>query len=378
MSESVRGKSVLHINSTTYGGGVVEVLKGLVPLLNSVGLRASWKAIIGSEEFFRVTKKLHNALQGMPLDLTESEGGEYIRCNELNGNALQENYDITVFHDPQLLPMINFIRNGGKSVWRCHLDLSDSNSKFWHFAKDFMEKYDALVFSSARYIKKDIIHKKLFIIPPSIDPLTDKNREISENEILSILQRYDIREDAPIITQVSRFDPWKDPIGAIEVYRMVRERVPNAQLLLVGALAHDDPEGIDWLNEILEHTNGHRNIHVLCNVGDLEVNALQRASSVVLQNSKREGFGLTVTEALWKGIPVVARGTGGIPLQIINGVTGCLVNSPEEATLRILHLIKHANFAKALGLQGREHVRRNFLITRQLAQHLMLYSSLIE
>lgn len=378
----VKGASIVHINSTRFGGGVAELLKNMVPLAKTVGLNVSWQTLEASSEFFNITKKFHNALQGMPLKLTESMKKVYLEYNRLNAENLDFKGDLIMVHDPQPAALLKFRkRKPEKWVWRCHIDLTKANPLYWGFLKPYVMEYDGLVFSLQSYIKEDVRSKHIFIMPPSINPLSEKNRPITETRILQVLEKYDISPERPILTQVARFDPWKDPLGVIDAYRMVKRKIPQIQLVLVGSLATDDPEGEEWLKKTLEKAEGDRDIRILTDregVGDFEVNAFQRASTVVIQKSIREGFGLSVTEALWKGTPVVATRTGGIPLQVLDGVTGFLVDTVEAAAEKVILIIRRPYLGRMLGASGKDHVRRNFLITRHLKDYLKIHLELIE
>ena len=377
LGEKLSDKSVVHVNSTAFGGGVSEILQRLVPLMEDVGLDTEWKVPKGTDEFFNITKTIHNALQGMETPLTEKMKRTYLNRNEMNARLLDLDYDYVVIHDPQPLPIINYY-NGkiGKWIWRCHIDLSRPNKDFLGFLAPFIEQYDASIFTLKQYVKETLRIKELAIVPPSIDPLSDKNKPLSESQILSILDRYDVDPERPIITQVARFDPWKDPLGVIAVYRIVKRKIPQTQLLLIASMAPDDPEGWVYYEKTARRAGEDYDIHLLTDligVHDSEVNAFQRASNVVLQKSTREGFGLSVTEALWKEVPVVGGNVGGIPLQIKDGTTGFLVNTVEEAAEKTLYLLKRSERAKEMGKKGREHVLRNFLITRHLKDYLELF-----
>ena len=376
-AEKLAGKSVVHVNSTSFGGGVSEILRRLVPLMMDVGINAEWKVITGDKEFFNVTKTFHNALQGKKVELTENMKKVYLRRNELNANLLSLDYDYVVIHDPQPLAIINYSdERKGRWIWRCHIDLSQPNEEFWSFLEPFLANYDAFIFSLKKYVKSSLEKRNVAIIPPSIDPLSDKNKPLPEDRILSTLERYDVDADRPILTQVARFDPWKDPLGVIDVYRKVKKKMPKVQLLLITSMAPDDPEGWTYYEKTARHAGEDYDVHLLTDlmgVGDLEVNAFQRASDVALLKSIREGFGMTVTEALWKEVPVVGGNVGGIPLQVINGETGFLVNIVEEAVEKTLYLLKHPEEAEEMGKKGKEHVKENFLITRHLKDYLELF-----
>ena len=377
LAEKLAGKSVAHVNSTSFGGGVSEILRRLLPLMRDVGIHAEWKVIKGDKEFFNITKSFHNALQGKEIRLTEEMKKTYLRYNELNANLLDLDYGYIVIHDPQPLAIVNYRHErDGKWTWRCHIDLSQPNKELWGFLEPFLANYNAFIFSLRKYVKKPLEKRICAIIPPSIDPLSDKNKPLPENQILATLERYDIDADRPVLTQVARFDPWKDPLGVIDVYRKVKKKIPAVQLLLITSMAPDDPEGWTYYEKTARHAGEDYDIHLLTDiigVGDLEVNAFQRATDVALLKSIREGFGMTVTEALWKEVPVVGGNVGGIPLQVINGETGFLVNTVEEAAERTLYLLKHPEEAEEMGKKGREHVKENFLITRHLEDYLELF-----
>lgn len=377
LAEKLAGKSVVHVNSTSFGGGVSEILRRLIPLMKDVGINAEWKVIKGDEGFFKVTKTFHNALQGKKTSLTEKMKKVYLRYNELNANQLDLDYDYVVIHDPQPLAIINYHdERKGKWIWRCHIDLSQPNEEFLSFLEPFLVSYDAFIFSLKKYVKEPLENRNVAIITPSIDPLNDKNKPLPESQILATLKRYDVDPNRPILTQVARFDPWKDPLGVINVYKKVKKKMPEVQLLLITSMAPDDPEGWTYYEKTARHAGEDYNIHLLTDiigVRDLEVNAFQRASDVALLKSIREGFGMTVTEALWKEVPVVGGNVGGIPLQVVNGETGFLVNTVEEAAEKTLYLLKHPKEAEEMGKKGKRHVKENFLITRHLKDYLKLF-----
>ncbi len=380
LAEKLSGSSAVHVNSTSFGGGVAEILHRLVSLMRDVGLDAQWKVIEGTTEFFDVTKTIHNALQGMKTPLTEELKNIYLQQNAANASQMKLDYDHVVIHDPQPLPLISYYRKKhGKWIWRCHIDLSQPNQEFLKFLAPFVSLYDASIFTMKQFVSNSLKINETAIIPPSIDPLSDKNKSLSDTVILSILDKYDVDPEKPIITQVSRFDPWKDPLGVIDVYRLIKKKIPNVQLLLIGSMASDDPEGWIYFEKTARYAGEDYDIYLLTNlvgVHDVEVNAFQRASDVVLQKSLREGFGLTISEAFWKGVPVVGADVGGIPLQVLHDVTGFLVNNVKEAAEKTIHLLKHPETAKKMGEKGREHVRKNFLITRHLEDYLKLFTRL--
>lgn len=382
LAERLKGKSATHVNSTSFGGGVAEILRNLVPIMKDVGLDVHWEVIKGSLEFFNVTKKIHNALQGMDLQLTKEEERIYFEFNRMNSESTILDTDFVIIHDNQPAAMIQFLpARKDKWIWRCHIDLSTPNIPVWNFVKPYLNRYDAAIFSSEKYVIPSFKVPKIAIRPPSIDPLSEKNREILDTSISEVLERYGVDPEQPIITQVARFDPWKDPTGVIDVYRIVKKEIPQLQLLLIASMAQDDPEGWLYFEKTARHCGDDDDIHLLTDlkgVKDLEVNAFQRASKVALQMSTREGFGLSVAESLWKGVPVIGRNAGGIPLQIINGVNGFLVNSVDEAAERTLYLLKHREEAKQMGMKGKEHVKKNFLIVEHLKDYLRLFVELLE
>ncbi len=381
LAEKLANRSVVHVNSTSsIGGGVAEILHRLVPLMKDVGLNAEWKVIEGTDEFFSITKTIHNALQGKPESLTEQMKKTYLQYNRENAMKLVIDSDYVVIHDPQPLALISsYPKRVGKWIWRCHIDLSHPNREFLEFLTPLIELYDASIFTMKQYVKEALGMKEIAIIPPSIDPLSTKNKPLPATRILSTLERFDVNPDNPIMTQVARFDPWKDPLGVIDVYRMVKKKVPKVQLLLVAGMARDDPEGWAYYEKSVRYAGNDYDIHFLTDligVKDLEVNAFQSASDVVLQKSTREGFGMSVTEALWKSVPVVGGNVGGIPLQIIDGTTGFLTNTVQETAEKTIYLLTHQNEAKRMGENGREHVLKNFLITRHLKDYLNLFAQL--
>lgn len=379
LADKLKGARVLHVNATAFGGGVSEILYSLVPLMRDVGLDAEWRVIKGETEFFKVTKTFHNALQGMNLALTEEMKEIYNRYNQLNAEAFRGEYDFVVIHDPQPAALKHYLaRPFGKWIWRCHIDTSTPHRAVWDFLRSYLEEYDAGIFTMAQYVG-DLHFPHLALITPTIDPLVPKNRLMALEEAQSIVARFGVDVERPLVTQVSRFDPWKDPLGVIDAYLLVRKEVPGLQLALVGSMAADDPEGWLYRDRTLRHAGENFDIHILSNlegVGDVEVGAFQSASDVVVQKSTREGFGLVVAEALWKGRPVVGSRVGGIPLQVVDGQTGYLVSSVEECAEKILYLLQHPEESKWMGERGREHVRQNFLITRYLRDYLQLFNSL--
>ena len=371
LGEKVGKRRVLHISSTREGGGVAEILHRLIPLLNELGVEARWEVMEGRTEFFEVTKAFHNALQGQELSFSQDMLDTYLITNHDNARRIDLDADLIMVHDPQPAAMVRHRDKDQKWVWRCHIDLSHPHPKLWNYLGAYISKYDASVFHMAKFTQKLDIPQ--FVITPSIDPLTEKNREMSKAEIRTICDRLGIKRDKPLIVQISRFDLHKDPLGVIKAFLMVKRHI-DCRLVLAGGGAVDDPEGAEVLTQIREAAQGNPDIYVLeLPAGsDLEINAIQRAASVVVQKSLREGFGLTVTEAMWKGKPVIGGATGGIALQIENHFNGYLVHSLEGAAYRLRYVLSRPALMRRLGRNGREFVRRNFLITRSVRDHLLL------
>lgn len=377
------GKRVLHVNATPYGGGVAEILASLVPLMRDLGILADWKVISGTEEFFLVTKAMHNALQGKPHEWTAEERHLWVEQNLLNAEGW-EDYDFVVIHDPQPAPILKLLRAAGENpagkwLWRCHIDLTNAQPEAWDLLSPFVREYDGTIWTMPQYVREGTPEHNLFIAPPAIDPLSPKNVPMDEEEVAAVLRRFNIDPGRPIVTQVSRFDPWKDPLGVIDAYRMAKANHPGLQLVLAGSMAHDDPEGWEWYEKVLRRAGEDYDIKVLTNlngVGNVEVNAFQRASQVVIQKSTREGFGLVVSEALWKGRPVVGGNVGGIPLQIRDGENGYLVSTVEECGTRLNELLNDSAKGERMGAAGREDVRDHFLITRYLHDYVRMFLQL--
>lgn len=376
LGEKLAGLRVVHVNSTREGGGVAEILEWMVPHMRDVGVDASWEVINGDPLFFDITKAIHNGLQGKSVDLSKKDWRIYQDVNEMNAERLRpllEEADIVVIHDPQPAGLLNFCPNRkGLWIWRAHIDISRPFHPVWKSLRTFVEKYDASVFSMAEFAQP-LPHPQ-FLVPPSIDPLSEKNRNLDPTEISSIGAEFGLDPKRPLIVQISRFDRFKDPIGVVKVYRLVRKVTP-IQLVLAGGGATDDPEGKAVLDEVLEAVEGDPDIHVLLLPMNAHktINALQRLADMILQKSTSEGFGLTVTEGLWKGKPVIGGDVGGIRLQVVNYHNGFLVSSPEGAALRIRYLLHHRELISEMGAVAREFVRGNFLQTRQLRECLTLY-----
>ena len=391
LASGLENKSMVHINSTYYGGGVAEMLNSYVPLLNEAGLPTEWRLLKGGREFFTVTKKMHDALQGMKTAFTKKDYETYETNLDNNAEFIKLNwYDLVVIDDPQPCglitrysrqspsfwkPMPIFLKslNVQKKqpwAWRAHIDLSNPDRKIWAYLARYLQKYDGIILSSKKYSMP--VKKPHYFIPPAIDPLSDKNRHMDESEIHRQLEKHDINESKPLVLQVSRFDKWKDPLGVIRAFKKARSKT-GCQLVLIGSMASDDPEGEKIFNEVFREVEKNDDIRLITEQNDLLVNALQRRAAVVVQKSLREGFGLTVSEALWKGTPVVATRVGGIPLQVDDGVNGYLVRGVDDCADRIHFLLTHPAKARELGRNGIQKVRKNFLITRLVKDELELF-----
>jgi trehalose synthase len=382
LAEPMKGHRVLHVSATAFGGGVSEILYTIVPLMRDAGLDAHWHVIFGKEEFYNATKLLHNSLQGAEETLSNEEWALFDEINAINAEGLQGEWDTVIVHDPQPIGLRRGAREKGRNwIWRCHIDLSEPNPEPIARLLPMIEEYDATVWHMPAYVPAGIDHGKdgVNIIPPAIDPLSPKNMAFSPDDAAFVCKQFGIDVDRPLLTQVSRFDPWKDPMGVIDAYRIVHEQVPDVQLALVGSMATDDPEGWEFFQHTFEYADGDDDIKILNNlnnVGAIEVNAFQSQSDVCLQKSIREGFGLTVTEALWKGRPTVAGNVGGIPLQISDGESGFLVDSPEQCAQRCLEILADPELGMRLGRAGKEHARQKFLSPRLLRDWMELLAEL--
>jgi trehalose synthase len=381
LAEPLKGARVVHISATAFGGGVSEILYTLVPLMKDVGLECEWQVIYGREEFFNATKLMHNALQGAPEDLTEEHWDTWRRYNEMNARELVGGWDVCLVHDPQPAALFDLVPEKARGwVWRCHIDMSQPNAATITRLLPYIEAYPESVFHLADYVPAGM-GGQVNIVPPAIDPLAPKNMALSPEDAAYVCQQFGIDVDRTLMTQVSRFDPWKDPLGVIDAYRIVKQDRPEVQLALVGSMASDDPEGWDFFNATVAHADGDPDIHILNNfnnVGSIEVNAFQSQSDVLVQKSTREGFGLTVTEAIWKGRPFIGGRVGGIPLQVEDGVSGYLVDSAQECASRTLEILADPALGKALGRRGKEHVRKHFLSPRYLRDYLRIFTELLE
>ena len=381
LAEPLQGARVVHVSATSFGGGVAEILYTLVPLMKDVGLDCEWQVIYGREEFFNATKLMHNALQGNPQDLNEEEWETWERYNEMNARELAPGWDVALIHDPQPAALLSLVPEKARGwVWRCHIDLSTPNEATIERLLPYIREYPQSLFHMEDYVPEGM-GGNVNIVPPAIDPLAPKNMALSPEDASYVCDQFGIDVDRPLMCQVSRFDPWKDPLGVIDAYRMVKEKLPDVQLALVGSMASDDPEGWDFFNATIAHAGGDPDIHILNNfnnVGAIEVNAFQSHADVVLQKSTREGFGLTVSEALWKGRPFIGGNVGGIPLQVENGISGYLVSDVETCAERSLDILRDPALGKALGRRGKEHVRKRFLTPRYLRDYLRIFSELLE
>ncbi|HEY3294079.1 MAG TPA: glycosyltransferase [bacterium] len=381
LATPLAGKTVIHVNSTRYGGGVAEILYRLVPLMQNLEMDASWEVINGTPEFYQCTKSFHNALQGKSIKVPDHLLRAYEEVNRQNAELLRaklEAADIVFIHDPQPAPLLKYCANRkGKWIWRCHIDVSRPYRPVWNYLRQFVAPFDASVWSLATFAQP-LPHVQ-YLIAPSIDPLAEKNMPLDQEEVSSICTRFGIDCSRPMVVQVSRFDVFKDPLGVIDAYKLAKLSVPGLQLVLAGSGASDDPEGEVVLKDVLDAAKGDEDIHVLLLPPDTHrtINALQRAADVVMQKSVREGFGLTVTEALWKGKPVIGGNTGGIRLQVIDHHTGFLVRTPQGAALRLRYLLDNRDRLRAMGEKGRRFVQENFLLTRQLSEYLTMMVAVI-
>ena len=381
LAEPLKGRRVVHVSATAFGGGVSEILYTLVPLMRDVGLDCEWQVIYGREEFFNATKLMHNALQGNPQDLDEEQWGTWEQYNEMNARELAGGWDVCLIHDPQPAGLFKLVPEKAAGwVWRCHIDLSTPNPATIERLLPFIADYPQSLFHMQGYVPAGM-RGNVNIVPPAIDPLMPKNMALSPEDASYVCEQFGIDVDRPLICQVSRFDPWKDPLGVIDAYRIVKQQLSDVQLALVGSMASDDPEGWDFFNATIAHAAGDPDVHILNNfnnVGAIEVNAFQSHADVVIQKSTREGFGLTVSEAIWKARPFIGGNVGGIPLQVEDTVTGFLVETVEQCAARSLELLADPALGKSLGRRGKEHVRQHFLTPRYLRDYLRIFTALAE
>ena len=381
LAAPLAGRRVVHLSATAFGGGVAEINYTLIPLMQDAGLEVEWRIIRGAEEFYNVTKTIHNALQGNPQGLDNEQKEIYGRYQGMNADEFEDNYDFVVVHDPQPLGMIDhFESSRAQWIWRGHIDFSAPNLGVLEYLLPSIRRYDAAIFHMREYVPKADGLPPAYIWPPAIDPLAPKNMALSAEDAANIVDQFGIDVERPLLAQVSRFDPWKDPLGVIDSYRLVKQRFPAVQLALVGSMAHDDPEGWDYYNQTVAYADGDPDIYILSNlnnIGSVEVNAFQVHSAAVLQKSIREGFGLTVTEALWKTRPTVAGRVGGIVAQIQDGETGWLVDSTDECGDACIEILRDPREARQRALRGKEYVRRHFLTPRLLRDWLVLFNRLL-
>ena len=372
-------KKVAHINSTYQGGGVAEILNSLISLMNDVGISTDWRVLHGDLDFFTVTKKFHNALQGDEINLSDKKREIYYVTNVNNSVFTHINHDFVIVHDPQPLPIITCYKKKSSWIWRCHIDISSPNTEVWEYLKMFIYKYDAMIVSMDQFKEQNLPTYIMpqYIIRPSINPLNLKNREISDDTVERYLQKAGVEADKPIICQVSRFDKWKDPVGLINIFKLIKEKV-DCQLVMAGSMATDDPEGQEIFENLEKMVAHDKDIHLILNASDIVINSLQRSAAVVVQKSLKEGFAITVSEALWKGTPVVASAVGGIPSQVIDGKNGYVVapTDYEGFAERISKLITDKKRSEEFGVFGKEFVKKNFLITRHLLDYINLLKRL--
>ncbi len=384
LAADLKGIRLCHINSTPFGGGVAELLSSYIPLVRGLGIRADWQVIRGDERFFTITKALHNALQGGDGSLIEQDETQsiYKSQNQLNAQEMDYNYDVFIINDLQPAAMRQFSKDTpAKWIWRCHIDSSEPNEAAWSFLCPFIQQYDAAVFTMDKFVPHGLTAPQIGIMAPAIDAFNSKNMHLPRALCREMMDNLGLDRDRPVIVQVSRFDPWKDPFGVIKIYQLAKQQVPALQLALVGSLAGDDPEGWSMYAAINTEADKDDDIHIFSNltgVGNMEVNAFQTACDVVIQKSIREGFGLVVAEALWKGTPMVAGNAGGIPMQMTGKLSDYLVNGIEECAEKVVHLLKHPKLAAELGKEGRENVRKNFLMPRLIRDELSLIKRVLD
>jgi len=385
LAKQLKGLKVVHINATSLGGGVAEILSVLAPLMNDLEIRTHWYVLFPDERFFKVTKKIHNILQGKQTVLTDNEKKFYLDTNKKIADSMRRvKPDIWVIHDPQPLPLISYFPNLHPSILRFHIDLSNPQQNTWDFLFPHIEKYERIIFSMKDFVNEVIPKEKIAVFPPAIDPLSPKNIPLNIESAKSIVQNFGINTDKPLVTQISRFDAWKDPLGVIKAYYLAKNKIPDLQLALVGIFqAQDDPEAIEVFEKVKKHVKGDPDIFLFSDIralnieNDILINAFQVASNLILQKSIKEGFGLTVAEAMWKEKPVIGGNVGGIKLQIKNNKNGFLVNSSEETAKRIVQLIKNPDLAKKMGKKAKKTVRERFLIPRLLRDYLKLFAELV-
>lgn len=378
LSRDLSGLKVLHVNATRFGGGVAEILESQVPLEQDLGIKSEWQTIVADDRLFAITKAFHNAFQGENYEISRDIERTYKRFNAYNAHLMGEGYDVVLIHDPQPAAIPYYLPDDHmKFIWRCHIDTSHPNREMWKFFKPFLEEYDQAVFTMPEFVPKDLPIEDVIFIPPAIDPLAPKNDPLSERAAKKIIKSFGISVKKPLATQVSRYDVWKDPVGVIEAYKIAKKKVKDLQLALVGSMATDDPEGWIIYKKIEKMAAHDPDIHLLTNLGNIEVSAFQSYSDAVLQKSLREGFGLTVTEAMWKGSPVIGGNVGGIKSQIKSGKDGFLVNSVEECAERLIYLLDNQHLKQEMGLAAKEAAREN-LMPRLVRDHLNSYKIVLK
>ena len=381
LAKKLKGIRVIHLNASPSGGGVAEILRSFIPLLKDLGLDADWFVSRRNSHFFAITKQIHNFLQGKKGALTEEEKDLYLKVNEEVAQFFADRRaDVWVIHDPQFAAISGFHKNLHPAVWRCHIDMSKPNPAVWRFLLPYIQKYDRTIFTMRKYLGPELDYKKARFIPPAIDPLSKKNDPLDKNTADQIINKFGVKPGKPLVSQISRFDPWKDPWGVVDAYRLAKKRIPNLQLALIGSFAPDDPEANDVVKDLRKYSKNDPDIYILSNldgVGDIEVNAFQVGSDAIIQKSTREGFGLTVAEGMWKQKPIIGGKAGGIVEQIVDGETGFLVTTVAETAEKIIFLLENGERDGIMGKKGKERVRHKYLITRLLIDHLKLYEELV-
>lgn len=381
LAKKLKGIHVIHLNTSPSGGGVAEILRSLVPLLKDIGVDADWFVSRKNSHFFRITKEIHNFLQGKKGDLTSEQRDTYLKTNkEVASFFNQLRADVWVIHDPQFVAISEFHRNLHPVIWRCHIDMSKPNKSVWNFLLPYVQKYDRTIFTMRKYLGPELSYEKARFITPAIDPLSRKNNPLEKVAADQIISRFGLKPNKPLVSQISRFDPWKDPWGVMDAYRIAKKKFPDLQLALIGAFAPDDPGAIEIITDLKKYARGDKDIYILSNldgVEDIGVNAFQVASDAIIQKSTREGFGLTVSEAMWKEKPVIGGKAGGIVDQIVDGETGFLVTTVSETAEKVVYFLQNPEKVKQMGRKGKERVRHKYLITRLLLDHLKLYEELV-
>jgi trehalose synthase len=379
LSNKITNLRILHINATKFGGGVAEILNNYIPLLQDLWVGTVWQTIVADEHLFEVTKSFHNGIQGKKCQIGHDEKRIYEKFSAYNAQLLEGDWDIVVVHDPQPLAIPYYLsKNKTKWLWRCHIDASEAEPGIWEYLEPFLKEYDAAIFSLESFIPDNFPIKKRYIVPPAIDPLSEKNKKIELKLAESIIKSHGINIEKPFITQVSRFDPWKDPLGVIEAFKLAKNKIKDLQLVLIGSIVNDDPEGWEIYQKVIEASKKEKDVFAFTNLDDIDINAFQTASDIILQKSIKEGFGLTVAEAMWKRNLVIGGDTGGIKLQIIDGETGYLVNSVNECAEKIIYVLNNPKEKKRIILEAKEHIRQNFLVPRLLRDELKIYAEILE